>query len=82
MEREGSLAMNSDVQLYVARLNRKAALEYVFAHEGFGWLQVTRGALTANGMTLQRGDALAISLEERLTIVATEEAEVLLFDLA
>jgi hypothetical protein len=35
----------------------------------------------ANELGLQQGDALAISLEERLTVVATEEAEVRLFDL-
>jgi redox-sensitive bicupin YhaK (pirin superfamily) len=73
--------MKSDAQLYVARLNPKATLEYVFTQEGFGWLQVVRGGLTANHISLQRGDALAISLEENLTIVATEEAELPLFDL-
>ena len=80
--REGSLTMKSDAQLYVARLNPKAAIEYVFTHEGFGWLQVARGRVSANQLSLQQGDALAISLEERLTIVATEEAEILLFDLS
>jgi redox-sensitive bicupin YhaK (pirin superfamily) len=79
--REGSLPMKSDTQLYVARLNPKAALEYVFTHEGFGWLQVARGRVTANELSLEQGDALAISLEERLTVVATEAAEILLFDL-
>jgi redox-sensitive bicupin YhaK (pirin superfamily) len=79
--REGSLAMKSDVLFYVARLKPKAAIEYVFAHEGFGWLQVARGSVNANQLDLQQGDALAISLEERLTVVATEESEILLFDL-
>jgi quercetin 2,3-dioxygenase len=79
--REGSLPMQSDAQLYVARLNPNAAVEYVFTHEGFGWLQVARGRVTANDLTLEQGDALAISLEERLTVVATKEADILLFDL-
>jgi Quercetinase C-terminal cupin domain len=38
--------------------------------------------VTANELGLQQGDALAISLAERLTVVATEEAEILLFDLS
>ena len=42
--REGSLPMKSDAQLYVARLNPKAAIEYAFASEGFCWLQVAPGA--------------------------------------
>ena len=79
--REGSLPMKSDAQLYVARLNPKAAIEYVFAHEGFGWLQVARGRVIANELSLQQGDALAVSLEERLSVVASEEAEILLIDL-
>jgi redox-sensitive bicupin YhaK (pirin superfamily) len=74
--------MKSDAQLFVARLNPKAVIEYVFANEGFGWLQVARGSVTANELTLEQGDALAISLEKRLTVVATGEAEILLFDLA
>jgi hypothetical protein len=79
--REDSLPMKSDAQLYVARLTPKAKIEYVFANEGFGWLQVARGRVSANELSLQQGDALAISLEKRLTVVATEETEILLFDL-
>ncbi len=79
--REGSLAMKNDALFYVARLNPEAAIEYVFTHEGFGWLQVARGSVKANQLDLQQGDALAISLEERLTVVATDDAEILLFDL-
>ncbi len=79
--REGSLPIKSNAKLYVARLNPKAAIEYVFAKEGFGWLQVARGCVTANELSLQPGDALAVSLEKRLTVVASGEAEILLLDL-
>jgi quercetin 2,3-dioxygenase len=79
--REDSLPMKSDAQLYVARLTPKARIEYDFANEGFGWLQVARGCVTANELGLQQGDALAISLEKRLTVVAAGEAEILFFDL-
>lgn len=78
---DGSLAMVSDARLYAARLQPKAAIDYAFLSEGFGWLQVARGSVQANGFALQQGDALAISLEPGLSIVATEEAEILLFDL-
>jgi quercetin 2,3-dioxygenase len=79
--REGSLPIKSCAQLYVARLNPEAAIEYIFPAEAFGWLQVARGRVTANKFHLEQGDALALSLEERLTVVATAEAEILLFDL-
>jgi redox-sensitive bicupin YhaK (pirin superfamily) len=35
-----------------------------------------------NGQKLHQGDGAAISEEKKLTIKATEDAEVLLFDLA
>ncbi len=79
--REGSLAMKNDAKFYVARLTPEATMEYVFPAEGFGWLQVARGSVNANGHVLHHGDALAISLEHKLTIQATKEAEILLFDL-
>jgi redox-sensitive bicupin YhaK (pirin superfamily) len=48
---------------------------------GHAWLQVVRGALTANGQKLVAGDGLAVSNEANLTLAATEAAELLVFDL-
>ena len=48
----------------------------------YGWLQVAKGEVELNGHNLRQGDGAAISDENKLTIKATEEAEVLLFDLA
>ncbi len=79
--RDGSLPMKSCAYFYMARLNPKATVAYPFAQERFGWLQVVRGAVTANELSLRQGDALALSLEKQLNIVADEEAEILLFDL-
>jgi redox-sensitive bicupin YhaK (pirin superfamily) len=78
---DGSLRMLNDARLYIARLKAKATLDYRFVFEGFGWLQVARGSVLANGLELHQGDALAISLEEEISVTATEEAEILLFDL-
>ena len=43
---------------------------------------MVRGAVALGDVRLGAGDGAAISGEERLEITATEEAEVLLFDLA
>ena len=48
----------------------------------YGWLQVARGAVELNGKKLNQGDGAAISDEKHLNIKGTEDAEVLLFDLA
>jgi quercetin 2,3-dioxygenase len=79
--REGSLTVKSDARFYISRLRPKATIEHTFTRERFGWLQVARGRVNANELDLQQGDGLAISLEERLTVLAIEEAEILLFDL-
>ena len=46
------------------------------------WLQVAKGEVELNGEKLRQGDGAAISEEKALTIKGTQDAEVLLFDLA
>lgn len=47
-----------------------------------GWPHVAKGAAEVNGSTLAAGGAASTSDAEMLTITATEDAELLLFDLA
>jgi redox-sensitive bicupin YhaK (pirin superfamily) len=48
------------------------------------WLHVVRGEVELNGQVLRNGDSAAVQAEESLEIVGTgtQNAEVLLFDLA
>ncbi len=46
------------------------------------WLHIIRGAVTLNLVGLTEGDGAAISDEENVKIEATEESEILLFDMA
>jgi len=80
--REGSLKIAAEADLRAARLTAGASVEHGFSRPN-GWLQVTRGSLTANGLELVAGDGLAISEEAKLAITAgADGAEFLLFDLA
>lgn len=45
------------------------------------WLQMIAGALTVNDVKLTTGDALAVVDENRVTLAAHDDSEVLLFDL-
>jgi redox-sensitive bicupin YhaK (pirin superfamily) len=74
--------IHQDVYLYVATLQPGEQVQHKFASGRHGWLQVARGAVTANGARLAQGDGAAISDELEVAIRAAEEAEVLLFDLA
>jgi redox-sensitive bicupin YhaK (pirin superfamily) len=81
--RDGSLKWVTDADLFVVRLNAGATVTHAFTTRRYGWVQVTRGAATVNGLTLAQGDGLALSEEPAATITAgPESAEVLLFDLA
>jgi len=46
------------------------------------WLQVVRGSVELNGTKLGAGDGAAVSDEGMLTLMAEDDSEVILFDLA
>jgi len=79
---DGSVKINQDAKLYVSLLKPGEEVGHEFNAGRYGWLQVARGAIELNGSKLNQGDGAAISNEKQLSIKATEEAEVLLFDLA
>jgi redox-sensitive bicupin YhaK (pirin superfamily) len=74
--------IHQDAKLYVSLLKPDEEVTHQLAKERYGWLQVARGAVQLNGKKLNQGDGAAISDETMLTLKATEDAEVLLFDLA
>jgi hypothetical protein len=80
--REGSVTVHQDVALYVARLSAGKGARHALAPGRHAWIQVARGAVTLNGVRLREGDGAAVSDEGQLDLVATEDAEALVFDLA
>lgn len=80
--KEGSVTIHQDVLLYASILDAGQVLSYEVAPARSLWLQVARGSLTANTLNLSAGDGCAITNENRLTLQAQTEAEILIFDLA
>jgi hypothetical protein len=80
--RDGSVTVRQDAELYAALLAPGETATHTFRNSRHGWLQVARGSVTLNGKPLTAGDGAAVSDEARLTVSATQPAEVLLFDLA
>jgi hypothetical protein len=78
---EGSLRIHQDVRIHGALLAMGESVEHALAAGRHAWVQVARGAVTVNGEVLRAGDGAAISDEARLALRATEDAEVLVFDL-
>lgn len=79
---EGSVKINQDAKLFVTLLAPGEELSQTLAPKRNAWLQVAKGEVELNGHKLHQGDGAAISDETTLTVKATEDAEVLLFDLA
>lgn len=79
--REGSLKVFQDMTL--SRWALPAGQSETLAVEPGRriWLQVVRGALTVNQQPLQTSDALALWDESLIALQASEECEVLIFDL-
>jgi redox-sensitive bicupin YhaK (pirin superfamily) len=80
--REGSVTIHQDAEVYATLLEPGESASHSLRPGRSGWVQVARGAVTLNGRPLETGDAAAVSEESALKVVATESAELLLFDLA
>ena len=80
--RDGAVTVHQDVALYAGKLAAGARIEHALAPGRHAWLQVARGSVEVSGQKLRAGDGLAASDEAELAISASDDAEVLLFDLA
>jgi len=80
--REGSVTIHQDAQVYATLLDAGQKLDHALPENRYAWLQIARGTVSLNGVDLKQGDGAAIETETTLRIVAHDEAEILLFDLA
>lgn len=78
----GALTVHQDVQLYAALVDPDQQVTHRLKPGRHAWLQVARGAVTLNDISLKAGDGAGATDETQLTIRGAEHAEVLLFDLA
>ena len=79
---EGSLTIHQDARIYLAKITNGHQVDYQIAHSRHAWMQVLRGSIAVNGLEMQTSDGAAISDEVALVVRATNDAEIMLFDLA
>lgn len=81
---DGSLRIHQDVRLYATLVGKGEGVKHVLAPGRHAWLQMAKGAARLNGVALEAGDGASISAdgETTLELVAEQDAEALLFDLA
>ncbi|MGA3269289.1 MAG: pirin family protein [Verrucomicrobiota bacterium] len=79
--RDGSIAINQDADLYIAKLGPGDKVEHALLAGRYAWVHVAEGKLKLDGQILNGGDAAAVSGETRLRLAAEQPTQVLLFDL-
>jgi redox-sensitive bicupin YhaK (pirin superfamily) len=78
---EGSVRIHQDAKIFASLLDPGQQVEHALADGRDAWLQVAAGSVNVNDNPLKQGDGAGIRKESKITITATETAEILLFDL-
>jgi quercetin 2,3-dioxygenase len=76
------LKIHQDVNLYAALLQPGDRISYSLPPQRYAWVQVAKGDVILNQVSLTTGDGAAIAQEPEMTLTASSDAEILLFDLA
>ena len=80
--REGSVTIHQSAFLYAGLLDGADRVVHKLEPGRRAYLHVARGAVTANGESLEAGDALKVVDAAAVVLERAKDAEVLLFDLA
>jgi len=79
--RDGSVTIHQDASMYAGILSKRRELSHSLANGRRAYVHVVRGELKVNGERLNAGDGAKITGEKTVTLGATEDSELLLFDL-
>lgn len=77
----GSLRIHQDARVYLSQIEAEQTVTYALAEGRHAWLQVLRGSVVLNDVALDVSDGAAVSDTRSLKIRATDDAEIMLFDL-
>jgi redox-sensitive bicupin YhaK (pirin superfamily) len=80
--RDGAVEIQQDVDVLAAQLEPGEQVTYRLQPGRHVWMQIASGGATLNGLSLKKGDGVAVSEVAVLDLVAVDGSEVLLFDLA
>ena len=79
--RQDSLTLNQDAFLYGTIVESGQTLTHSLAENRAVYVHVIRGQLSINGQHLADGDGLGLGHTDALVLAATEESELLIFEL-
>ncbi len=78
---KGSLKIHQNMQLFASKLEEQNQLQYALIENRSAYLQVASGNIEIEGAHLTAGDAAMFDSAQTIQIRATDNAEILLFDL-
>ena len=78
---DSSLSIHTDANVYLSNLAAGAEVGFDFQPGRHGWLQVLSGSVAVSGNQVSTSDGAAITNEDSVSIVASEDAEIMLLDL-
>jgi redox-sensitive bicupin YhaK (pirin superfamily) len=79
--RGGSITINQNADLYLAKPQAGASIELPFNRGGKGWLQLASGELKVGNQLLKDGDGLSFSGERPPLVQVLKDSHLLYFDL-
>jgi redox-sensitive bicupin YhaK (pirin superfamily) len=79
---DGSLLIHQDARIFLSQIDHGTSIVHELPAGRHAWLQVLRGSVELNNQALKTSDGAAVSDETTLSIKATSDAEIMLFDLA
>lgn len=77
----GALKVHQDLSLFSTKLGEQKPLSYALKEGRSAYLHVATGSVTVNQQPLNAGDAAMFDAAENIQILASNDAEILLFDL-
>jgi quercetin 2,3-dioxygenase len=78
---EGSVLIQQDARVFAGLFDGDESAELIIGPGRRAYVHVARGAITANGVALQAGDALKLTDTGKLALRQGRDSEVLVFDL-
>ena len=79
---EGVIFINQDAEIFLSDLVDGKEITHKLKENRGAYIHLIEGAVNVNGVLLSNGDAVEITGEEKITITATANSKIILFDMA
>jgi redox-sensitive bicupin YhaK (pirin superfamily) len=80
--RDSSISLQQNTDLWLAKLKKGESADFTLRQGRGAWAQIARGKVTLDGKVLNAGDGASWTDGGKVRVTASDDSEVLLFDLA